>query len=172
MSFKLNKKFLKRAIANTTLVIVSSILWGISPVQAQPSVFEIILSQASGEKISNTELEQFAQIIQQVYTVEQETTQGIVEILQQEGMSIDRFNTIVKWKKNSQESPNPSVTDAEMQSFNKVVTKIAQLEEQADTKIKEIFTSQELQLERFNQILEAVRQDPSLQSQVQQILEN
>ncbi|ACK69116.1 hypothetical protein PCC7424_0657 [Gloeothece citriformis PCC 7424] len=172
MPFNLNKTLPNRAIASTTLILVSLLSWAISPVQAEPVNPKTLITQASGQNISNKELQQFAQIIQKVYTVEQETTEKMVVTIQEEGMSIDRFNDIVKWKKNSQESPNPSVSDAEMQTFDKLVTKIAQLQEQADTKIKEIFTSQELQIDRFNQILEAVRQDPSLQSQVQQILAN
>lgn len=171
MSLKIKKKLSKNAIATTTVVMLSSIFWGMTLSLTPKVVSETLLSQASAPNISSSELQQFAQIIEKLYTIEQETTQEIVQIIKQEGMSVDRFNAIVKWKKDPQEAPEPSVSDTEMENFKKAVTKIAQLQEQADTKIKAVFQSQELQVERFNQILEAVREDPNLQGQVQQILE-
>lgn len=155
-----------------TFLILFTLLGGISSSIAQTVASKIMISQASEQKFSSTELEQFAELIAKLYTIDQQTTEQIVSIIEKEGMSVDRFNAIVKWKKDPQQTPNPSVSDAEMESFKKSVTKIAQLQEQADTKIKEVFQSQGLQVERFNQILEAVREDPNLQNQVQQILEN
>ena len=171
MLFNLNKNFNSKAFTSTTLVLVSSVFLSLSPVLAQTVVPETVISQASESNISQSELQQFAKIIEKIYVIDNEKTQQIVQILQKEGMSVDRFNAIVKWKKN-QEAPTPPVSDSEMKNFEKVIAQIAPVQEQANVKIKEVFETQELEVERFNQILEAVSQDPKLQGQVQQILEN
>jgi hypothetical protein len=53
-----------------------------------------------------------------------------------------------------------------------VVTQLETIKNETQTRREQAVTSQGLQLNRFNEILTAVRQDSDLQQQLQQMLSN
>ncbi|WP_013322522.1 DUF4168 domain-containing protein [Gloeothece verrucosa] len=174
MLFKSQKKFQKKAVTTISVMIASCAFCWLNPAQAQTVVSQTHIAQASASNISNAELEQFVKVHAQLVAIDKQTTQQMIDVIQQEGMTIDRFNVIGNWIINStdsKEAPTPPVSQAEMESFKKVVAKITPLQEQAEAKMKQVFATEKFEVERYKQIFEAVRTDPKLQNQVQQMLQ-
>lgn len=126
---------------------------------------------ASGEQssISESELKQFATAIPQLSSLEQTTKGEISQVIGQSGLSQDKFNALYNGQKAS--SPTVDATDAEKQSFEQAMTKIQAIEQKGQAEQEKVIRSQGLEPQRFSQILAAVRQDQSLRTKVQQMLQ-
>ncbi|UJB69933.1 DUF4168 domain-containing protein [Acaryochloris sp. 'Moss Beach'] len=126
---------------------------------------------ASGEQssISEGELKQFATAIPQLSSLEKTTKGEISQVIGQSGLTQDKFNSLY----NGQQASSPAVdaTDAEKQSFEQAMTKIQAIEKKGQAEQEKVIRSQGLEPQRFSQILAAVRQDQSLRTKVQQMLQ-
>ncbi|KAI9132543.1 DUF4168 domain-containing protein [Acaryochloris sp. CCMEE 5410] len=126
---------------------------------------------ASGEQssISESELKQFATAIPQLSSLEKTTKGEISQVIGQSGLSQDKFNALYNGQQAS--SPTVDATDAEKQSFEQAMTKIQAIEKKGQAEQEKVIRSQGLEPQRFSQILAAVRQDQSLRTKVQQMLQ-
>ena len=126
---------------------------------------------ASGEQssISENELKQFATAIPQLSSLEKTTKGEISQVIGQSGLSQDKFNALYSGQQTS--SPAVDATDSEKQSFEQAMTKIQAIEKKGQAEQEKVIRSQGLEPQRFSQILAAVRQDQSLRTKVQQMLQ-
>lgn len=114
-------------------------------------------------QVSSEELQKFARTIKQLIGIEQNANQEMSQVITKSGLSQERFFAIYKSQKTPSTPPTPAVSSQEKQQFEKAFTNLRQIQQQAETKMKQVLQTEGLQPERFNQIEAVVRQDPALQ---------
>jgi len=137
--------------------------------EAQPQTQEEPQTPTATD-VSQQELEQFARIIPQLQEIQQSAQQEAAQVIQESGLSTERFSEIYQ-SEQSGTPPSAEVTPEEQQSFEAASTKIESLEQEVRSQQEEVLQTEGLEPQRFGEILVAVRQDPSLQQQVQELLQ-
>lgn len=137
--------------------------------ETQPQTQEAPESAPTTE-ISQTELEQFARVIPQLQQIQQSAQEQAAQFIQESGLSTERFSEIYQ-SQQSGTAPSSEVTNEEQQSYDEVSTKIESLEQDVRSQQEQVLEAEGLEPQRFGEILVAVRQDPALQQQVQQLLQ-
>lgn len=122
-------------------------------------------------EVSSEELEQFARVIPQLQEIQQSAQQEAAQVIQDSGLSTERFSEIYQ-SQQAGTAPTAEVTPEEQQSYEAASTKIESLEQEVRSQQEEVLQSEGLEPQRFGEILVAVRQDPTLQQQVQELLQS
>lgn len=146
-----------------------------APVVAQAQVQPLssqLFSQASTSTrssgtISPLEMQQFAQALRQLQKIEMETQEKVIQVLKQERLSPERFQEIAQQRRNSDPSGAIQVTPNEQERFDKAITKIQTIRQEAAPKESRAVSMQGLTEERFNQIGQMINQNPALKQQLQ-----
>lgn len=125
--------------------------------------------QASSD-ISSEELEQFAAAIQQMRSIQMESRNQVSQAIEQEGLSTTRFREILQAQRNPEVETDAS--QEELQKFENASQKLAQIQRDTQSEMKQAVESQGLEIPRFQEILGAVREQPELQQQVQEIIQS
>lgn len=126
--------------------------------------------QAPQVQVPPAELQKFAQSIKQLQAVRQQAETAMVRAVQREGLSETRFVQIYQAQQNPQAQPKSAATAPEKQKFDKAFTQIVQIQQQTQVKMQQVFQQQGLGVQRFNQILAAVKQSPTLRQKVLQLI--
>jgi len=126
--------------------------------------------QAPQVQVPPAELQKFAKTIKQLQAMQQQAQTAIVQVVQREGLSEARFVQIYQAQQNPQAQPKPAVTSQEKQKFAKAFTQAGQIQQQTQSKMQQVVQQQGLEVQRFNQILTVVKQDPTLRQKVLQLM--
>ncbi len=122
-------------------------------------------------KITPDELQKFARSLKQLLVVEQGVKQEMAQAIGQSGLSEQRLREIYQAKKNPSTQPTTAITLQEKQKFDKTFARLREIQQKANSKELQAIQKEGLQPERFNQILIAVRQDPTLQQKVRKMIQ-
>lgn len=143
-----------------------------TPALAQPSsqFAQAQVKQAATTEVSSQELEQFAQAVEEMQSIQIESRDQVSQALQEEGISKERFQEILKAQRNPEVNVNAS--QQEMQKFESASEKLAEIQRNTQSQMKEAVTDQGLEVARFQQIVAAVRENSTLQQQVQQMIQD
>lgn len=159
---------LKQLLASSTLM---GLLWfgGVSTAQAQQTSPQPGMPPAPQMEITATDLERFAMAVQQIQAIEQQAQAQMVEAIQGEGLTVERFNEIAQ----SQQNPEMQVqlSDQEAQTFAQAIQQISQIHQAAEQEMQAAVQDEGLAVDEFNQIAQTVQQDPTLQRQVLELLQ-
>jgi CHASE3 domain sensor protein len=96
----------------------------------------------------------------------------MVQSIQQEGLTVPRFQEIYEAQQGASGQSAKPVSEDDKQKFARAVNKIAGIQEQNQPRMRKAVQDQGLAVERFQQILAAVRQSPDLQQQVQKLIKS
>lgn len=161
---------LKQLLFNGCLGVFISIagLGGL-PAYGQPGEL-IAQSSEAKENISNEELKKFAQAVVNLQKVDEATQKKMIEAVQSEGLSPERFMEISKKERNENMTLTNEVTSEEQEKFEKALTQIKALNEQDRVEKREAVQEAGLEVARFNEIGKVVEGDRDLQKQVVELL--
>ncbi|GAA6619376.1 DUF4168 domain-containing protein [Scytonema sp. NUACC26] len=121
-------------------------------------------------QVSSEELQKFARTIKKLIGIEQNANQEMTQTISKSGLSQQRFMAIHQSQKTPSAQPTPAVTSQEKQQYEKAFASLRQIQQQAETKMRQVLQTEGLQPDRFNQIEAAVRQDPALQKKVREMI--
>ncbi len=153
------KQFLIGTIAFTLSLSVNV------PVFAQSSV---TIAQAS-EEVGQGDLEKFANALVRIKVIEQQVLISIIQQFKNQGFSQERFEAIVQAQQ-SQTPLEPELTEEEKTKLAEINSQISAIRQQATSQMEQAVKAQDLNIERYREILEMVRQNPELKEQVEQIV--
>ncbi len=121
------------------------------------------------DSISDAELQIFAAAMKKVQAVDQQIQLNMAVAVTEEGLELERYNEIFQ----SRQNPDSRIeaTEEEMKKFNSALERISSLEMQAQEEMEEKIINEGLTVNRYQQIMEAVRQSESLQEKVMEYLE-
>lgn len=125
--------------------------------------------QQQQTEVSDADLEKFAAAVQQIQMVSQQAQQEMMQVVQEEGMEIPRFNEI------HEATMNPEVeveaTTEEKATHKKIIGELETMQAGVQQKIEKLITDQGLSLEQYEQIAMKLQSDPALQQRIQQMIQ-
>ncbi|MGJ3253909.1 MAG: DUF4168 domain-containing protein [Elainellaceae cyanobacterium] len=129
-------------------------------------------SPAEADPISSEEIQQFANVVPDLQAIQQTAEEQVVAVIEESGLSRERFSEIFQAQESPEMAPEADVSPEEAQSFNDAYAQIQSIETEITAQREQVLETAGLDPERFNEILVAVQQDPSLRQQVQELLQN
>jgi hypothetical protein len=160
----------------TVAVALALFAWGVPPAaaqQQQQAPPEMPAPQAPDIEVGEQELSQFATALKQMQAVQRESRQEMDAIIQDEGLSEQRFTEILQSQRDeeaAEDSDIQAATEQEMQQFEQAKDRMIDVQRDTQSQMQQIVESEGLELQRFNRILAAVQQDPELQQRLQQLM--
>lgn len=120
-------------------------------------------------EVSDSELSEFANAFQGMRMINQEAQQEMTQVVQEEGMEIERFSEI------HEASLNPEVeveaSEEEKEQHQKIASELEKIQGTFQAKVEKVITEQGLSLERYEQIAMGLQNDPELQERLMKIFE-
>lgn len=167
---------LKRLLTASSVLVL--LLIGITPAaiaqtqeRTQQSPMEI-LAQA---QISDDDLDKFSRAIFQMLTIEQQFQERIVQTIEGQGFSQERFAEIYQATVQAQENPaaqaDINISQEEQQKFAQIMEEGKQIQEETQERQEQAIASLGLNMDRLNEIGSAIQQNPQLQQEVRTRLE-
>lgn len=116
--------------------------------------------------VSDGEIDQFASVFVELQSMNQEIQQEMMGAVEDEGIEVQRFNQIMQ----AQQDPNQEVeaNEEELQNFAKASQAVEQIQVKVQKDMEEVITKNNLTVQRYQQIMMAVRNDADLQQRLQQ----
>ena len=139
----------------TTLLLFVTLLGGVSFAQAQ-------------DKISDAELNKFANAFQVVQMENQKAQQKMATVITDNGMEVERFSTIQQAVSNPNQEAD--ATDAEMKKHDAIMAEIKKMQPAIEAKMEKAVADSGITIERYQAIGTALQQDKSLQQRFQSIM--
>ena len=116
------------------------------------------------EDFSDNELKSFVKANERVTVIQLEAEQKMIQAIEDEGLSVERFNEILEQQRDPTRGGDTSAE--ELQSFNKAAQMIldenARIEQQMTSSIEE----EGIDIETYKQIMLAYQQSPQVQDRV------
>ncbi len=136
----------------------------------QPSPAKPTPSTPASNEISSEELSRFINVVQQVGLLTRTAEGKAQQALQEEGLSEDRFREIYQAQKNPSVKPSKPIQASEQASYNRIVARIGTIAKENETQVEQVLRSQKMETERFQQIITAIQNNPSLREEVRKRL--
>lgn len=135
-------------------------------------LFMTVLGSASlfaqENKISDDELTKFADAYINVQMQNQESQQKMIDVIEEEGLKIERFSEI------QQSAMNPDVksdaTEAELKMVENATAKLEKMQPELEKQAIAGIESKGITFDRFQELAAVIQQDQSLQQRLQDIL--
>jgi DNA-binding transcriptional MerR regulator len=160
---------IKHILASAALVMVLGL--GSLPALAQSAPQASPAPAKTQAPIGDEELKKFVGAAKKLEVISKERNNLVVQTVQKEGLSIDRFREIYQSKKDPKAAkPAPQVSNDEQQKYDRAITQLAQLQKDIQAKMGSAVQSEGLEVPRFLQILEAIQKTPELQKKVESLL--
>ena len=148
------------------LLLIGSVSTLAEPVEAISSP-----QAAAKVQVNPEELQKFTDTIKELLVTYPKFQTAMVQAVEAEGLSKERFTEIYLAQQNSEVQPSTEITEKEKQDFEKAFGKVEQIQLDNQSQMKQIVQQKGLEVQRFNQIFAATLQDPELQQQVRQMID-
>ncbi len=120
--------------------------------------------------VSDKELTTFVAAFQQVQIINQQAQQNMAKAVQDEELSIERFNEM----KQSEQNPSQEIqgTTEEMEQFDKANQQIVQIQKEATQSMQKKIEDEGLTIQRYQEIAMALQKSPELQQKIQKMMQS
>ncbi|MGM0675690.1 MAG: DUF4168 domain-containing protein [Spirochaetota bacterium] len=118
--------------------------------------------------VSEDELESFAAALQEVQVLRQEMAEETQQMVNDSELGQQRFEDIYRSEQGGTEL-DEEPTDTENEQFEALMSDIQELQQASNEEMVEVVEEEGLSVNRFNEIAQAIQQDPELQQQFQQM---
>jgi len=120
------------------------------------------------DDLSSKELQAFADIYQQVQAKNSEAQQEMLKSVEDEGLSIKRYQKLVNAKKN----PDSEITetDREKEMLMSIRESFTEIQSEFKVIITELIENEGMTIERYQEVYQMVRQDKSLQQELGKLM--
>ena len=116
------------------------------------------------EDFSDDELKSFVQANEKVMAIQMEAEQSMIEAIENEGLTVDRFHQILEQQRDPQRGTETS--EEELKSFNNAAQVILQENAKVEAEMTTTIEEQGIDIETYKQIMLAYQQSPAVQSRV------
>ncbi|MFD2999693.1 DUF4168 domain-containing protein [Pontibacter toksunensis] len=125
--------------------------------------------QGVQQNFSDADLKQFADASNRLMAVQQEGEKTMLGILQEEKLSIDKFNEMAQAHQ-QQKLAEVSATPEEMAAFNKAAQRMMEMQPAMQKEVETAIQKDGMTLQKYEQIMMAYRQDPALQERINKMM--
>ncbi|WP_189605219.1 DUF4168 domain-containing protein [Salinimicrobium marinum] len=126
-------------------------------------------SEVQQIEVSDAELEKFAQAFQRIRMINQEAQQQMMQVVQDEGMDIQRFNEI--YQASMDPAVNVETTSEEQEQYSNISSEIEKMQGSFQSRMEEVITKQDMTVQRYEQIATQLQTDPQLQERLKAVFE-
>ena len=123
---------------------------------------------STASEVSEAELESFAVALQDVQELRQEMAEETQQAVGESPLEQQRFEEIYGARQSGGQQ-DAEVTDAESRQFEELMGEIQQIQQQSNQEMVQALEEEDLSVQRFNQIAQAIQQDPELQQQFREM---
>lgn len=138
------------------------------PVQAQ---FQMPPQEAPQIEVSDEELELFIDASMNAQTVQMQSQQEMIAIVDEEGIEVNTYNEIMQAQQMGQSPEDIGVSESDLEKFERANEKIQEVEVRMERDLAQAVEDEGMEMERFQEINMAIQQDPELQQRAQQIIQ-
>lgn len=132
-------------------------------------VFTLFAIDLVAQEVSDQELSQFANVIQDIQAINQSTQQEMVSIVQESGISVEAFNELIQAQQNPTQETAASEEDKEI--FNSISGEIDKIRTGAEQAMREKIAENDFTVARYQELSALVQQDEDLQQKLQQFMQ-
>lgn len=118
------------------------------------------------DSISQKELKKFVNVTDTMRAVQMENQQKVRDIVKEEGMEFSRFQTIMRSRQNPQSDSQADVSEEEQEQLQNIQPKLMKMNQQTQQQLVQIIQDQGLTTQRFQEILQAARQNMEIQKRI------
>lgn len=118
-------------------------------------------------EVNNTELERFGDVFQRLQLANQEIQQEMIKLIESQEMEVAAFNTIHQAKMQGQKTDSST---QDLAKYEAIVAKIDELQEDFKTRMENVITENGFTIERYQEIANALQNNPELQERLRAIL--
>jgi len=123
------------------------------------------------EQVTDDELNRFVTALQLVEEIQIETQATMSEAIEARGMSEQRFSEIHSVQQNPEMDLGDDISDAEEEAYEVVLAELIEVQQSAQQDMQSAVAGEGFDVQRFNEIIMAIQQDPQLAQQVQEMLQ-
>lgn len=120
------------------------------------------------EDFSDDELKSFVKANEKVMAIQMESEQKMIKAIEDEGLTVERFNAILEQQRDPSRSAETS--SEELNSFNNAAQMILQENEKIEKQMTISVEEEGIDIETYKQIMVAYQQRPELQERVHELL--
>lgn len=144
-----------------------------APLLAQATTVEVV--DVTPAAISDSDIPTFAKAYQEVQLLRLQAEQEMAQVVEDEGLSIDRFNAIAETQlSGGAESPEDvakvaekaKISKKENKQFKAAVDRIVAIRQSTEAEMEKVIEADGLTIDTFNSILEQSADDPDLQRKI------
>lgn len=122
-------------------------------------------------EVSDSEMRDFVEVTMDAQQVQNEAQSEMIELVEDSGMTVDRFNEILSGMQSGQSQEDLEVGDSEMSAFDEVIEDLEVIQQGVEEEIITYIESKDMEVERFQEINMALQMSPELQQKYQSIAE-
>ena len=119
------------------------------------------------EDFSDEELKSFLKANEQVMAIQTEAEQKMIKAIEDEGLTLDRFNEILEQQRDPQRGGETSAE--ELRSFNKAAELILQENARVEKEMTTSIEQQGIDIDTYKQIMVAYQQNAAIQNRVNEM---
>lgn len=129
-----------------------------------------ILGQTASADFSDQEINDFANAYRSIQTIKQGAEAEMVEAVEAEGLSIEKFNTLVDNQVDGETGVLTDTSEEETAQFEAAVDSIIAIRQTAEIEMQSAIENEGISVDRFNQIISRAAQDDALKQQISEEL--
>lgn len=139
------------------------------PAQAQ---FEMPPQEAPPQiEVSNDELELFIDASMDAQTVQAQSQQEMIAVVDEKGIEVSTYNEIMQAQQMGQPVDDLEITAEDLEKFESAHEQIQEIEVKMERQLSQVIEDNGIPMERFQEINMAIQQDPELQQRAQQMIQ-
>lgn len=146
------------------MMVVAFLMAGITGVQAQG--FNPNNQQQQEIEVSDTELQTFAQIMQEVQQVQKNSQGTMLKAIKDNGLEVQRYQEIARAKQKGQDA---NMSSEEQKAYQAVQEVLKQEQQKMRQKMNSILENYSMDRQRYIRISRALQRDQELQQRLQQL---
>ncbi len=160
--------FSKKNLNSGLFIVIIFFLFGLNmPVDA--AIHELQDEQDVEFRYEDEYLLKFVEVNQEISALRREVNNDISEIVDEAGLTMDRFNQIARAAQIGA-LDETAFSSEEIEAFNQVAPMVNDLRQQMSGMTQAIIAEKDISSELYQEILQDYRQDPDLQEYVRELL--
>jgi len=160
-----------RHLRRTLFIMLGLLVFTGANVMAQGSPMQMPQKSQKVKKVTDHELELFADVTAEAQKHQTAARKEITQILNDEGMDFRRYQQIMMSRRNPKMAKKVDVSKEEKKTLKKVKPEIQQVQQANQKKVMKNIQDSELSMQRFQQIFRKLRQDKQLMQRYRQVMQ-
>ncbi len=136
---------------------------------AQPKTEQTTPQITPTTTFTDADLKQFAEANNRLMVIQQEGEKAMLAILTEEKLSVEKFSEMAKAHQ-QQKINEVKATPEEFAAFNRSAQRMMEMQPTMEQDMEKAIVKDGMTVEKYEQIMLAVKQDPAMQAKVQQLM--